>query len=39
MTLNEELVNIDTDIVNCNESGVTSLFEQQIDAARLEGMP
>ena len=35
MTLNEELADVEADIVNRNGSGITSLFEQQIDAAEL----
>ena len=33
MTLNEELIDVEADIVNRNGSEITSLFEQQIDAA------
>ena len=35
MTLNKELTDIEADIVNRHGSGITSLFEQQIDAAEL----
>ena len=35
MTLIEELADVEADIVNRNGSGITSLFEQQIDAAEL----
>ena len=35
MALNKELIDIEADIVNRNGIGITSLFEQQIDAAEL----
>ncbi len=35
MTLSKELADVEADIVNRNGSGITSLFEQQIDAAEL----